>query len=116
MGLDGGFNVGAPVGAAGARCFCFRFFRADSLPLTSDAFGDPGRLRLLDDGDFFRALGCLPGLPDGVLEPEGFFEVFPVLDFSRSEAPPFSLLPPFFSSSLRRSAPELSDSLCFKHY
>ena len=111
MGLEGGFKVDAPVGADGTRCFCFRFFRADSLPLTSDAFGDPGRLRLLDDGDFFRGLGCLLGLPDGVLAPEGFLEVFPVLDFSRSEAPPLSLMLVFFSSSLRRSASEFSDSL-----
>lgn len=113
MGLEGGLRV---VGFAGARCCCFRFLRerVDSLPLPSDAFGEPGRLRLLDEGMLLRPLlACLPGLPEGVFAPEGGFDALPVFAFSRSDTSPFLSSSFFFSSSLRRSFSVFSESLYY---
>ena len=111
-GLEGGLIVVELIG--GARCCFFTFFleRADSLPLASEAFGEPARLRLLEEATFLRPpLACLLGLPDGVFAPEGLLDALPALLFSRSDALPFLSSAFFFSSSLRRSASVPSSSL-----
>lgn len=79
MGREGGLSVVC----AATRCLYLRFlFRADSLPLASEALPDPGRLRLFEDAVFFMGLGCLLDLPDGVFAPEGFLDPLFVLPLS----------------------------------
>ena len=65
MGRETGLGVDIAVGRAESCCF-LDFFRADSVPLTSDKFGDPGRFKV--ERAFFRGSECL-FLPEGVLVP-----------------------------------------------
>jgi hypothetical protein len=58
IGRDGGWDV--------AECMFLAFFREVSVPLASEAFGDPSLFR--DPAAFFRASVCL-GRPEGVLVP-----------------------------------------------
>ena len=95
-----------------SACFFFCFLRVDSLPLVSEARGDPGRLRLVEEEDGLRVSLCLEGRWDGVLLPfEEVPEWFLVLVLS------FSGLTLLFSSaflrstSFRRSASVSSDSV-----
>ena len=113
MGLDGGLSEGWD--AVPTLLFlwsCFRFFREDSLPLTSEMEGDPGRLSVVEEIDFLIALGCLLERPDGVFAPEEVFEVFVPLDLEWSEASFLASSAFLRSSSLRRSISEFSESLC----
>jgi hypothetical protein len=88
IGRDGGWDVG--------RCMLLAFFRDVSVPLASEAFGDPSLFR---DG-FFRASVCL-GRPEGVFVP--LEEVASFWSFSSSAF--------LRSSSLARSV-SLSSELC----
>lgn len=57
---------GRDVGCGVEPCLFLAFLRDVSVPLASEAFGDPRRLR--DAADFFNGSVCL-GRPDGVLLP-----------------------------------------------
>lgn len=93
IGRDGGWGV--------RLCIFLAFLREVSVPLASDAFGDPSLFR--DPVAFLRASVCL-GRPEGVLLP--LVEVAESFWFFSSSA--------FFrSSSLARSV-SLSSELCTK--
>lgn len=105
---DPGTGVDVAVGCE-EPCFFFDFFRADSVPLTSDRFGEPGRLSV--DAAFFNGSTCLLR-PDGVLvpfveAPEGCL----LLSFSLLVALSDFSSPFFRSSSFRFSSSESSESL-----
>ena len=96
----------------GWRCCFLCFLRDVSVPEASERFGDPGRLRAVDDAFLERSI-CF-GRPEGVFvpfeeAPDGKFS--PSLDFAPSV--PFRKLSSFVRScSSRRSVSESSDSLC----
>jgi hypothetical protein len=100
-----------------ALCLCFNFLRLDSLPLASERFGEPGRLR----EELATLEGFLSGSPCFSLRPEGVFVPLveaPDAGFSPSLPLSFvcacNLASSSFlrSSSLARSVSESSDSLC----
>ena len=67
---DGGpLGVLAPVPKLDEiPCFFFCFFRVDSFPLASDAFGEPTRFRLFE-AIRLEGSGCLLARLEGVLPP-----------------------------------------------
>ena len=110
----GAMGVDVPVGWEEERpCFFLCFLREDSVPLASERFGEPGRLRVLEV-DFLSGSECF-GRPEGVVvpledAPDGTSPLSLLCDLSFSDGPFFSSSL-FRSSSLRRSVSVSSDSL-----
>ncbi len=93
MGRDPGLGVPVAVGnAEDDPCCFFDFFRADSVPLASDRFGEPGRFNVAPA--FFNGSECL-FRPDGVLVP-----LVDAPDGKRLPSFSFPLVLSFFSPAL----------------
>jgi len=111
LGRDGGpLGVDMPVlSLEDSPCFFLGFLREDSLPLASERFGEPGRLRELEDAVRLRGSGSLLGRFEGVLVP---FEEEPELVLSLDlSAALFSSASFLSCSSFRRSASVSDESL-----
>lgn len=108
---DSGREVAAPCGIRPlepAPCSFLTRLCADSLPLASERFGEPGRLRLAAEDSLLRkGSACFSALPEGVLlpldeAPEGSLSALALRSSSLVRS----------SSSRWRSSSESSESLC----
>ena len=95
-------------------CFFFCFFRDDSFPLASDAFGEPARFKVFE-AVRFEGSGCLLARLEGVLLPLTGAPAVPCEDLDFFSSAFFSSASFLSSSSFRRSVSESSDSLYSSH-